>query len=159
MNCSRILKKLSAYVDNEVSEQERRVISEHLKTCPRCQAELEQLLQISRSLDTVEHVETPPYFVPHLKQKLADRQSERGIRFPFIEWIKRATIPAFTAVCIVLALITGSSLGKTLYQTQVERIEAQETEVAQFLGISSLDEVSQGPIASSFENLLTWEEQ
>jgi hypothetical protein len=97
--------------------------------------------------------------MPHLKQKLAEQQSKRGIRFPFIEWIKRATIPAFTAACIVLALITGSNLGKTLYQTHAERTEEQEAEVAQFLGISSLDEVTQGPVASSFENLLTWEEQ
>lgn len=159
MNCSKVLKKLSAYADDEVTREERHVISEHLKTCPRCRAELERLRQLSRSLDTVEHVETPPYFVPHLKRKLADQQAKNAIRFPFIEWIKRVTIPAFTTACIVLALITGSSLGKTLYQKQVEHIEAQEAEVEQFLGISSLDDVTQGPIASSFENLLTWEEQ
>jgi anti-sigma factor RsiW len=159
MNCAEILKRLSAYADDEVTDEEKCVIAEHLKVCTQCQIELERLQQVAQSLDAVEDVDTPPYFIVHLKQKLADQQSEGRIGLSVVKWIKRVTVPAFAAVCIIAALITGSTLGKILYRTQVESIGEQETRVARFLGISSLDEVTQGPVASSLEDLLVLEEQ
>ncbi len=43
MRCDLSIELLSAYLDNELSQTERSRVEEHLKACPQCRAELEEL--------------------------------------------------------------------------------------------------------------------
>jgi predicted anti-sigma-YlaC factor YlaD len=158
MHCSKIQQKLSAYADGEVTQEEKNVISEHLQTCIQCRVELEQLLKISQSLNSIKNVNPPPYLIPHLKQKLFNRRAKHGVRWLFTEWIKHTSMPIFATACVILAITAGSTLGKFIYQIELETTEEQKSEMKRFLGVSSFDEVTQGPIFSSFDNLLLWED-
>ena len=46
MNCEYCKHKISAYIDNELSSEERFLMEEHLKTCPSCTQEVESLKQL-----------------------------------------------------------------------------------------------------------------
>ena len=46
-NAPHIDEQLSAYLDGELSEQERQQVEAHLKTCPSCRADYEQLRRVA----------------------------------------------------------------------------------------------------------------
>ena len=50
MNKCHVLKQLSAYLDNELSDTEKLKVSEHLKSCPVCAQELSRLEKLSKQL-------------------------------------------------------------------------------------------------------------
>ena len=45
MNCEQVEERLSAYLDNMLAPQERRDVTIHLQTCPRCMVSLAELRQ------------------------------------------------------------------------------------------------------------------
>jgi anti-sigma factor RsiW len=45
MTCERVEDGLSAYLDNVLASDERREITLHLQTCPRCRKSLDELRQ------------------------------------------------------------------------------------------------------------------
>jgi anti-sigma factor RsiW len=56
MDCNRITRKISPYLDNEVSQDERFVIEAHLKECSRCAAEKRELEKLASMLHQVSDV-------------------------------------------------------------------------------------------------------
>jgi anti-sigma factor RsiW len=58
MNCDNCKDKLSSYIDNELSFEERFLMEEHLKTCPSCAQEAETLNQLGVLLGGIPE-ETP----------------------------------------------------------------------------------------------------
>jgi len=156
MKCSRI-RRLSAFLDGEVTEEEKQHILEHLKTCPDCQKELEALHQVSDSLDSFEEIEPSPYFMIHLKQRIAEREARSFIRFPFVEWTRRVAVPVGTTALVIFSLFLGSYLGKAIYQVRAESESRLNMEFADLLCINSLDDFSEGSLSNVYNDLLTGE--
>ena len=154
MKCSRIKKKLSAFLDGETSEVENQLISEHLKSCERCQKELEELSHVSDVLDVMDEIRVSPFFITRLKQRIADQKSKRVVRMPFVEWIRRAAFPAFITALVFLSFLVGSNLGKTIYQERAEGIMKSDTEIVEVLNIATLDEFPEGSLGWAYNNLL-----
>ena len=57
MNCHRVQSLLSAYLDQELSPEERRLIRNHIFHCPVCAQNFEDLSHIKSYLGNLE----PPY--------------------------------------------------------------------------------------------------
>lgn len=155
MKCSRIKRRLSAFLDGEVSEQERQFIKEHLKSCEHCQIELEKLSQVSDILDIIQEIEVSPYFITRLKQRIADQKQKSLIRLPLTEWIKRALVPAVTTLLVACSLFIGGQLGKAIYQAGNEDVVGTEIEVANFLGTTSFGGFPEGSLGKTYSNVLT----
>ena len=155
MKCSRIKRKLSAFLDNEVSEEERQFITEHLKSCEHCCKEMEKLSQVSDFLNLIEDVEVSPYFITRLKQRIVDQEQKSLIRLPLTEWIKRAFVPAVTTVLVAFSLFIGGQLGKAIYQAGDEDVMGAEIEVADFLGTSTFSGFTEGSLGKTYSSVLT----
>ncbi len=147
--------KLSAFLDGELSKEERREIAVHLKSCAQCRKELENLSIGSDSLDLIEDVQVPPYFRLHLKDRIAERESKRLFRKPFAEWAARVAIPIGAAAFIIFSLFLGSHLGKMIYQEGAETVASLDVEYSKLLGIPSLDELPEGSLGWTYNNVLT----
>jgi len=154
MKCSRIKRKLSAFLDGETSEAENRFIAEHLKSCERCHKELEELSQVSGVLNVMDEVRVSPFFITRLKQRIADQKSKNVVRIPLMEWIKRAALPAFATALVFLSFLGGSNLGKAIYQEQTESIMTSDTEIVEVLDFATLDEFPEGSLGWAYNNLL-----
>jgi anti-sigma factor RsiW len=50
MDCKEVKQLLAAYLDNEVTAEERRFIEAHLAVCPECKKELDELAAAQKSL-------------------------------------------------------------------------------------------------------------
>lgn len=134
MKCTQVKRSLSAFLDREVSSEDNALIFRHLDTCPGCRQELERLTRLSDDLALIEDVEVQPYFMTRLRQRIADREAKHAAPWWFSEWIRRAAIPAAAAAVLFLAALTGSYLGKTVYQWKARRGSEAVMQVANHAG-------------------------
>lgn len=95
--CEKIRVELSAYLDNEVNEEERSLIVQHLNKCPDCGLEFEEIKRIQRVF-SVERLEASPY----LESKVLNRIKEENIGVQFI--IKKL-VPVLASVLIIVASV------------------------------------------------------
>ena len=102
MNCHRVQSLLSAYLDQELSTEERRLIRNHIFNCPVCAQSYDDLSSVKSYLGSLE----PP--APPLE--LFDRLNlvETVFSQPFTAnpwlWSKRLLL---TSACVCLFLLTS----------------------------------------------------
>ncbi len=155
--------KLSAFLDGEVSPEERAEIVEHLKFCPFCRREAEELSRVSDFLGFVEDVEVSPYFFVRLKQRITREKSKAVIRLPFKKWARRyhferIVFPLGVTACLFFSCLIGSYLGKTIYTTRMEIEVEVSDEFADVLSMEIFDSHPEGSLSSAYNNLLLGEE-
>jgi anti-sigma factor RsiW len=134
MKCTQVIRRLSAYLDREVSNEDKALISRHLDTCPGCRQELERLTRLSGYLALIEDVEVQPYFMTRLRQRIADREAKHAAPWWFSEWIRRAAIPVAAAAVLILTALTGSYFGKAVYHWKTGGESGAVMEVANHAG-------------------------
>ncbi len=70
MNCNEVNDYLSLYIDDELSEEEKKSMDEHLKNCPDCSKELEEYRKIIQALRELPDEEPPAGYCKRLNEKL-----------------------------------------------------------------------------------------
>ena len=112
MDCERVRERLGAYLDDEVSEDVRRDVETHLRTCPDCTSELESLEGVAKVFGPQEPVVVPDGLWSAIEQRLdGDTQQEtqhspRRTKFRFLRSPLTAAASALFAVGIGLVAIT-----------------------------------------------------
>lgn len=149
MKCSQVQNKLSAYIDGEISDKEKTFIEEHIRTCKKCSKELATLAELGTELNALGSMEVPVYFRTHVIQRIKD---EISIQIPIIEKIQRAVFPLAATAALVVSLLFGNYLGKSLFQGVAETSPRQESEIAGVFGLSSLTEFPEGSLSDVFYN-------
>jgi len=157
MKCRSLYKKISAYLDGEVPEEERHSIAEHLKTCENCRRELEELALVSDSLDLLEKTSAPPFFAARVKRRIARCEEVHPLPLSFAERVRRVTMPVAAAAVLCVAVLVGGSLGKEIYELRAERVRREEAEIADFVGGGSYNGLSDGSLVSAYTDILSAE--
>jgi len=150
MKCSRIKKKISVYLDGEMPEQEREVISQHLQQCEECRRELTALSAVRDAINTIDGMEAPPYFVTRLLQHI--REQARPV--PFFQRIRGLAVTAATAVAVVASLFIGNQAGKTLYRSIAQTPEPVIAETNNIFGVSAFEEFPDGSLSDIYNELV-----
>ena len=103
MNCHRVQNLLSAYLDQEISSEERRLIRNHIFKCPTCSKSYEELSNIKSFLGNLEpptlEMNSPPNFSLSLEEIIAHDFSNNPLM-----WGKRLFL---TSGCVFLFLLTS----------------------------------------------------
>ncbi|NLG84502.1 MAG: hypothetical protein GX493_07870 [Firmicutes bacterium] len=133
MNCEKASRLLSAYLDHELTPEERRLLRLHLLACAECNEELRQLETIKGSLARL-CVTSVPSFLPWLRARLAEEEAiladeER----PVFVWQQ----PWFRRTCAAVAFLLLFGLGSWLLSPQ-----RQKGPVPSQNGLPSLPEAS-----------------
>lgn len=121
MNCKACNDKLSLYLDQEVTPEERVQIDAHLKTCDACRKEYEELKKVQEMLKELPMKELPEGFEAELHEKLIQAKQEmkqtpkhentvKHIADHFRRNIKRYSLAV--AACLIV-LVSYESLGPT----------------------------------------------
>jgi len=95
--------ELSAYLDGEVSEAQRRSIEAHLAVCPVCRRERERL---ERSKTMLSVPVEQPQFHEQLMRRIESEEATRRSWIPSLRWPRLATAGA-ALVCVAVALAVG----------------------------------------------------
>jgi hypothetical protein len=106
MNCKDIENSLPLYLDDLLSDADKRAVEEHLKACPKCAKALVQLQKTGKLLDGLGGIEPPPWF----KQKIMARVREEADKKNFAQkWFYplRIKIPiqVFATIFIVVIAV------------------------------------------------------
>lgn len=101
MNCKKVKRKLSAYLDNELKEKEQSLISEHLKTCENCKKELNIFLEQNKFLMKLETIKPSIDFKPNFWRKVRAIENPVIEKMPVLKWIP---VPVFCSIGIILFL-------------------------------------------------------
>ncbi len=114
MNCKEICELLSAYLDGEVTPEEKAYIEAHLHDCPQCRAELEALSAIQKdlrnALKSMADEATPsPQVWNKIRVRLATGKSRRGFWTNFT--LRRVATAATAIVVLALAVVVWQFIG------------------------------------------------
>lgn len=91
MNCRSAEHLFSSYVEDELSQRERRPFEEHLAECTRCSTAVEELRTTVDLLAALPSYETGPAF----EEEVMDRiRSGEALRPGLIEWLSEHLAPA-----------------------------------------------------------------
>ncbi len=77
MNCEETQPLLSAYLDGQVDETQRRTVEAHLSTCAHCRADAAALRQTIASIGSLSSVEPPPGFSQRVMAQVREEARER----------------------------------------------------------------------------------
>ncbi|MCX5884533.1 MAG: zf-HC2 domain-containing protein [Proteobacteria bacterium] len=111
MDCKGVKRRLSAYVDGEVEQQERKNIAHHVNSCPDCTREMKALQDTCLLISEDSGVEPSPDFLLQLFERVKVEQEK-------VSLVRRkgwsfTSLPAFArvAVLLVLGIVIGAGLG------------------------------------------------
>jgi anti-sigma factor RsiW len=135
-------KKLSAYTDGELPEEEAAEIREHLTVCEACREELSRLESVSAALEALEGTEPDPYFASRLKRAAAEGRS-RG-------WPGRVFVPAAAAAAAALSLAAGVFLGQALLVESNGASSNGNGALASYLGVAPVEDFPQGSLGDAW---------
>ena len=74
MDCEKVRDRFSSLWEKELTPIEKKIVMDHLSSCPACQREFEQFEKTMRWLHSVGEVEAPDEFLPELHKKMEERK-------------------------------------------------------------------------------------
>jgi hypothetical protein len=138
MKCEDIQKKLKAFLSNEMDEQNKNEIQNHLDSCPNCSRYLQQLTKLSEVVQTWKGMEPSPLLWEKVESRIKEDESLWGRIFTYA-FLKKATLSfAGVATIVVLTLFVSNLIQKpaqkvsddlatiNFYLTEHQEVIAQE---------------------------------
>jgi hypothetical protein len=105
MKCRDVQDMLSEYMDDILDKEKKLLVSEHLKLCKNCSAELSSLMQAVSLLKKKTAVLPPPDFVLQVRKKIEERHWwKEALKIVFFPWYIKLPLEAVATVVIVCVL-------------------------------------------------------
>lgn len=103
MNHKYFKQQISAFVDNELSEQEVNSLRTHLEGCATCKQQVQELSALRASIREAATVVLPEAFVYAVQRAVRREEQE------YVTWLapERFARNAVVALCILVALMLG----------------------------------------------------
>lgn len=78
MQCKRMKKMISPYIDDQLSASEKELVELHLKGCAECQKVAEETSALHQLFASVERFSAPYGFVTRVAAALHEQETQRG---------------------------------------------------------------------------------
>jgi len=101
MNCKQIEKFLSPYLENELSQEEKNLVENHLKKCPQCSELLSYMKEIKNSLAEMPEIDISP----SLRKKLV-KIPKKKFKLSFDFLLKPALQPILAASMVLITVVS-----------------------------------------------------
>lgn len=103
MICPFVQSRLSAYLDSELGGQEMLRVQAHIRECPACAAEIEELRALKRMMASMADPSEPPVgFEEKLLQQIATPSPRRST--PALPWGRMIAVTGVAAALTWLAM-------------------------------------------------------
>jgi predicted anti-sigma-YlaC factor YlaD len=151
MNCKSVKENLVFFLENELPEERRIQMENHLKNCPDCSRLLEEFSPLWQGVQQRERIQPSPYFWTPLKQKITEYEQGRKPVFGLIGGLIRLTRPAVAVAATLICIFLGYSLGNFPQQVNgqtVSRVEEGSVAVQELFDSDYLDPLTDFPSGS-----------
>jgi len=105
MKCHRINILLPAYLDNEVTAEERKTIEEHLNSCPGCQKALNDLTKTVELTRNLPKLEPPPFFEQRIMARIREESTPKRSFWKKIFYPLHIKVPIQVMATVVIAVL------------------------------------------------------
>jgi len=131
MNCKRVIFRLHAYVDGELSDDLIQEVGTHLSTCPLCQQEFDRIRNVGDMLDGLRVPPLAESFSVRLMaeaRRVAPNPKAKGFFSPLewqlVQWFLDLSSPMRMAACaiVLLACFSGLFMSKELSLPRDHRV-------------------------------------
>ena len=89
---------MHAYLDDDISEEDERVLNHHLKSCPSCQEIFNDLTEAIQSIEQAEPIKAPDGFVEGVMARLPKEKPRAGAK----RWLRNHPFLAAAALFFIL---------------------------------------------------------
>lgn len=124
MNCNDVKDNLSLYIDDELNEEEKKLMDEHLKSCTECSKELEEHRKLIQMLNDLPDEEPPAGYCKRLHEKLLnaelprieDKEKDKVLEIPKktrssrFKWLKYGGLAASLALILLVYGLNNNNL-------------------------------------------------
>ncbi len=110
MDCKLCQERLSDYIDNQISEEEKQQIENHIRQCSYCAKELENLKFALESLKELPEIDLPQNFSKELSKKIKNEKKPINSRFLNYKWLSLGASAAVILLMIVFTNLNGISV-------------------------------------------------
>ena len=138
-----VQRKFSAYLDDELSPEERRIVDSHLEACESCREALERMRASWDLLVTMPGAKPSPHAFVRIKARMASQEDK-----PVSRW-ERFLVPATAAAALVLGIWVGSIVGKIGNGFASYGVSSSESAVY----LETFDELPSGSLARVYVDL------
>lgn len=105
MKCpEQVIEHMHDYLDGEITEQNEKILREHLQSCTECQEYYREMNKAIALVQSTSHIQTPADFTSKVMANLPKEKKKTEIQ----RWFR--SHPLLTAASLFLALMTGSIL-------------------------------------------------
>lgn len=102
MKCQKIKKQLVLFVGDDLPERKRSSVESHLKHCPTCTAELEELIKMRENVQEMAQKDLPDSLHPHFPEKVTKNIQHARTKPRFLFVPKPVRVVGFFALGILL---------------------------------------------------------
>ena len=156
MHCHQVRKKLSSYQDGQLPPTEMKKVREHLRHCPDCAMQLQELESVWTTLGKVEQFDSAPFFWAKLSHRL-NQTSEKKARRQRAGFLPRISpVPVLAMLLLTFSLLSGFYLGKTLFIYATPGAETGSgRQYESLLAINSFDELTDESVADVYQSIIS----
>jgi anti-sigma factor RsiW len=116
MDCEKVYRKLSSYIDNELRSEEKQLISEHVGHCEKCAAELNVLKREEAFLRQVHDVQPSSDFRARFWERVRNEEAAGAVRRTFWDVLIQRWIPVPIACSLLIVFFSAfTTLSPVLY--------------------------------------------
>ena len=105
MECKDIREKLSFYLEGTLPSEEKRLIGEHLNSCPQCGTALQDLKRTEELVKNLEEVEPPAWMTQKIMARVrTEQEKKRGI-FQKLFYPLHIKVPIEALATVLIAVV------------------------------------------------------
>jgi hypothetical protein len=105
MSCKDIEQKLPAYLEDDLSLQEKGLVEEHLASCQQCKKAMEDLEKTENLIREMEEVEPPPWFTQRIMSHVRGEAQQKESIFRKFFYPLHIKIPIQALATVLIAVL------------------------------------------------------
>ncbi len=109
MNCEKYKEQIDLYIDNQLDNDNKIILKQHLKTCKNCQKQYEDIKNLKLLLDGIELKPLPDDFEKSLHRELVTvSKSDKNNKLNISKWFRnffKLKMPVSLAIIMLVAIL------------------------------------------------------
>jgi len=162
MNCEWVQQNVTLYVYDELADDARHELEQHLNRCPNCSGELASMRAFKEKLGALPQLEVTPNLLASARMDLQEAlegveqaSGWRGWLFDPTAWLRQMKFsPALAAVLLIVGFGGGLAAMYQVRPTDTRTIDHPPQQEASISGVKAITQDSSGKVQIQYDRTL-----
>jgi anti-sigma factor (TIGR02949 family) len=149
MDCLKMRKNISKYLDGELTKDEVSELLNHLGICPDCNREYEEMKMLLDSIKAPAEVFAPPHLFASIRQRIYVQEHQPIL----LKLLKPILVPVVYSLLLITAIFISNSLSRNFLSANTQNKEAFKLT----LNLTAFDDAPRNSFSNIYDNLMSGE--